>query len=81
MINPFMNGLQLVYYINTHIVCVSVCVSVMSELSGTGDRSAELLAPTWRASLGELQRLANVTVGQCDRCWIAIVMELMEFNA
>ena len=38
-------------------MCVSVCVSVISEISGTGRRSATLLAPTWRASLVELQRL------------------------
>ena len=36
---------------------MSVCVSVISEISGTGGRNATLLAPTWRASLGELQRL------------------------
>ena len=38
-------------------VSVSVCVSVISEISGTGRRSATLLAPTWRASPGELQQL------------------------
>ena len=59
LINPFVNGLRLVYYINSRIlcVCVSVCVSVISEISGTGGRSATLLAPTWRASPGELQQL------------------------
>ena len=38
-----------------HILCV--CVSVISEISGTGGRSATLLVPTWRASFGELQQL------------------------
>ena len=47
----------LVYYINTRTPYVCVCVSVISEMSGTGGCSTTLLAPTWRASLGELQRL------------------------
>ena len=38
-------------------VCVCVRVSVISEKSVTGGLSATLLAPTWRASLGELQPL------------------------
>ena len=58
-----MNGLRLVYYINSRIpcvcvcVCVSVCVFVISEISGTGCCSATLLTPSWRASNGKLQRL------------------------
>ena len=50
---PFIN------YINSRVpcACVSVCLSVISEISGTGGRSATLLAPTWRASPGELQQL------------------------
>ena len=36
------------WYINTLIPCV--CLSVTSEISGTGYRSATLLSPTWRAS-------------------------------
>ena len=39
------------------VFCVCVCVFVISEISGTGGCSATLLAPTWRASPGELQRL------------------------
>ena len=38
-------------------VCVCVCVSVISEIPETGGHSATLLAPTWKASLGKLQRL------------------------
>ena len=38
-------------------VRVCVLVSVISEMSGTGGRSATLLTSTWRALLGELQRL------------------------
>ena len=42
-------------------VCVCVCacvrVSVISEIEGMGGRSSTLLAPTWRASPGELQPL------------------------
>ena len=45
----------IIYYINMCILCV--CVFVISEISGTGGRSATLLAPTWRASPGELQLL------------------------
>ena len=32
-------------------------MSVISEIPGMGGHIATLLAPTWRASLGELQRL------------------------
>ena len=46
-----------IYYINTCILCVCVCVFVISEILGTGSHNATLLAPTWRASLGELQQL------------------------
>ena len=48
-----------VYYINSHIpcVCVSVCLFVTSEISGTGHRSATLLTSSWRASPSELQQL------------------------
>ena len=52
LINPFVNGLRLVYYINTRTPCVYV--SVISEILGTGRRSATPLSPTWRASPGEL---------------------------
>ena len=38
-------------------VCVSVYLSVISEISGTGRRSATLLTPFWRASPGKLRRL------------------------
>ena len=38
-------------------MCVCVRASVISEISGTGGRSATLIAPTWRASPGELQQL------------------------
>ena len=41
-------------YNNTGILCV--CVSVPSEISWTGRRSAALLTPTWRASPGELHK-------------------------
>ena len=34
-----------------------MCLSVISEMSGIGGRSATLLAPTWNASPGKLQRL------------------------
>ena len=47
-----------IYYINARTMCVCMCPCVCSsEISGTGSRSATLLAPTWRASLGKLQRL------------------------
>ena len=46
-----------IYYINTRTLCVCVHVFVISEISGTRGSNATLLAPTWRASLGELQRL------------------------
>ena len=36
-------------------VCLSVSVFVISEISGTGHRSATLLSLTRRASPGELQ--------------------------
>ena len=60
-----MNGLRLVYYINSRVlcvrvcvcVCVCVCVSVISNSSGTRGRSAMPLSPTWRASPGELHQL------------------------
>ena len=48
-----LNLLIVIYYINSRILCVCVRVSVISEISGTGGRSAMLLAPTWRASPGE----------------------------
>ena len=38
-------------------MCVCVCVSVISNYSGMGGRSAMSLSPTWRASPGELQHL------------------------
>ena len=44
-------------YLYAYSVCVCLYVSVISEISGTGGRNATLLAPTWRASLGELQQL------------------------
>ena len=56
LINPFVNGLRLVFILIA-VFCVSVCVSVISNFSGTGGGGAMLLAPTWRASLGELQQL------------------------
>ena len=34
-----------------------MCVFIIFEISGTGGHSTTLLAPTWRASLGELQQL------------------------
>ena len=40
-------------YINSRIRCVSV----ISEISGTGGSSATLLAPMWRVLPGELQQL------------------------
>ena len=52
-----------IYYNNTRIpcvcvhVCVCVCQSVISEISGTGRRSAMFLTPSWRASPGELRWL------------------------
>ena len=49
--------LYYIYYINTRIPCVCVRVSVISEISGMGGCSATLVAPTWRASPGELQQL------------------------
>ena len=60
---PTLSPLSRIYYTNTRILCVCVCVcvcvrvSVISEISGTGGRSATLLAPTRRASPGELQQL------------------------
>ena len=46
-------------YINSRILCVRVCVSVISNYSGTGGCSARVmpLSPTWRASPGELHQL------------------------
>ena len=38
-------------------VCVSMCLSVISEISGTGHCSATLFRPSWRASPGELRQL------------------------
>ena len=38
-------------------MCVSVCLSVISDTLGMGRRSAMLLTPSWRASPGELRRL------------------------
>ena len=38
-----------IYYINTLILCVCLCVFVSSEMYGTGGRSTTLIAPTWRA--------------------------------
>ena len=50
------------------ILVFCVCVSVISDISGTGGRSSMLLTSTWRASLGELQRLlfesTRCTVGE-----------------
>ena len=61
MINPFVNGLCLVYYINSRILCVSVCVclfvSVISNFSGMGGCSAMLHSSTWTALPGELHQL------------------------
>ena len=55
MINLFVNGLRLVYIINTRTPCV--CVSVISNYSGTEGCSAMPFSPTWRASPGELEQL------------------------
>ena len=63
---------QWIYYINNRILCVCVCVFVISEISGTGRRSATLLAPTWRASPGELQQLffwADMTRGSGEKAF------------
>ena len=40
-----------------------VCLSVISEISGTGRRSTTLLTPSWRALPGELCRLLLVWTG------------------
>ena len=65
MINPFVNGFRLVYYINSRNLCMCVCVRVFvtSKISGTGGDSATLLAPTWRASPGKLQQLLLGSTG------------------
>ena len=67
--SPFVNGLQLVLYNNTRILCVCVCVSVSvclclcvcvsvwPDISGTGGRIATLFTPSWRALPGELHKL------------------------
>ena len=34
-----------------------VCAFVISEILGTGGRSAKLFVPMWRASPGEIQQL------------------------
>ena len=39
------------------VLRVCVRVSIISEISETGGRSATPLAPAWRTSTGELQRL------------------------
>ena len=46
-----------IYIILIAVFCVCVCVFVIFEIPGTGGRSATPLAPMWRASPGELQRL------------------------
>ena len=50
-----------IYYINTRILCVFVCLSVRvlvtSEISGMRRRNDTLLSPLWRASPGELLQL------------------------
>ena len=63
MINPFVKGLRLFYYINTHILCMCVCVSVISDILGTGHCSVSLLAPLWRALPGELCQLFLELIG------------------
>ena len=54
---PFRERLRLVYYSNTRILCVCLCVSVVSENSGTERSSSTLLSPTWRSSHAELSQL------------------------
>ena len=44
-------------YSRGYSLCVSVCLSVISNSSGTGGRSAMPLTPIWRALPGELQQL------------------------
>ena len=38
-------------------VCVSMCLSVISEISGMGRRRATLLRPSWRALTSDLDQL------------------------
>ena len=76
MITPFVNGLRLVCCINMRILCVSVCLSVISEISGTGHHNATLLIPLWKASAGELHRLLL----ELTRCLVQEEKPLQPFH-
>ena len=48
-------------------MCVCLCVSLISDFSGTGRHSATLLTPSWRASSGELHQLLLDLTGRFVR--------------
>ena len=59
VIGSFVYVILLIYYLNSRILCVCpcVCVSVISNYSGTEGRSTMPFSQTWRASSGELEQL------------------------
>ena len=60
-------------------LCVSVWVSVNSNFSGTGGRSAMSLSPTWRDSPGELHQLRLELTRRV--AWEEKPLELFTVNA
>ena len=61
-------------------MCVSVYVSVISDISGMGHCNAALLTPTWITFSGELLRLLLELTGHRDALYVTTVQKSWAFS-